>query len=392
MKTNSSQKIVIIVLAVLLVLALIFGGIQLSRSSALRTQLGNLAETLDSKNADLAAASDELESVKSTLADLTTVQQQEEGLAEALRAKEAELEATKAELETVIAAHEELNAQQNAAADAQSAADTALETAKAELETVKAELETVKAELAELSAKQKETADALSAKEAELETAVAALNEMTVKQQDTENALNEMTAKQQDTENALNEMTAKQQDTENALAEATAVHHHVWGEWETDIEPGCEAEGREIRRCKDDASHEETRLIPALGHDWSPATFTQPKKCSRCGETSGSSSPESSFPTIEDVRYLSQNSAITRISNTDKTALKLPAESSYLSEPYRAKLSKNIYLMPIPELGHGHLGIVDKGTDVVVVAKRNGYVFFVTYDGRMGWNGSQLVG
>ena len=60
-----------------------------------------------------------------------------------------------------------------------------------------------------------------------------------------------MTAKQQDTENALNEMTAKQQDTENALAEATAVHQHVWGEWETDIEPRCEAEGREIRHCKD---------------------------------------------------------------------------------------------------------------------------------------------
>ena len=400
MKTNSSQKIVIIVLAVLLVLALIFGGFQLSRSSALRTQLGSVQDTLEAKNAELAAASDELESTKSTLADLTTSQQQDEELAEALRAKESELEATKAELEALIAAQEETASQQDAAAAAQqeaataaqSAADTALEAAKAELETVKAELEAVKAELAELSAKQQETADALSAKEAELETAVTALNDMTAKQQDTENALNEMTAKQQDTENALNEITAKQQDTENALAEATAVHQHVWGEWVIDIEPGCESEGREIRRCETEPSDEETRLIPALGHDWSPATFTQPKKCSRCGEVSGSSSPESSFPTMEDVRFLSRNSAITRVSNTDKTALKLPAESSYLSEPYRAKLSNNIYIMPIPELGHGHLGIVDKGTDVVVVAKRNGYVFFVTYDGRMGWNGSQLVG
>ena len=374
MKTNSSQKIVIIVLAVLLVLALIFGGMQLSRSSALRTQLGSVQQTLEAKNAELEAAL------------------QNEDLTESLRAKEAELEATKAELEAAIAAQEETASQQSAATDAQSAADTALEAAKAELETVKAELESVKAELAELSAKQQETADALSAKESELETAVTALNDMTAKQQDTENALNEMTAKQQDTENALNEMTAKQQDTENALAEASAVHQHVWGEWETDIEPRCEAEGREIRHCKDDPSHEETRLIPALGHDWSPATFTQPKKCARCGETSGSSSPESSFPTMEDVSLLSRNSAITRISNTDKTELKLPAESSYLSEPYRAKLSNNIYIMPIPELGHGHLGIVDKGTDVVVVAKRNGYVFFVTYDGRMGWNGSQLVG
>ena len=374
MKSNSSQKIVIIVLAVLLVLALIFGGIQLSRSSTLRTQLGSVQETLEAKNAELSEA------------------QQNEELSEALRAKEAELEATKAELETVIAAHEALTSQNGAAEDAKSTADTALDAAKAELETVKAELETVKAELAELTAKHQETTDALSAKESELETAVTALNEMTARQQDTENALNEMTAKQQNTENALNEMTAKQQDTENALAEATAVHQHVWSAWVTDIEPGCETEGREIRHCENDPSEEETRLIPALGHDWSPATFTQPKTCARCGETSGKSSPESSFPTMEEVSLLSRNGAITRVSNTDKTELKLPAESSYLSEPYRARLSNNIYIMPIPELGHGHLGIVDKGTDVAVVAKRNGYVFFVTYDGRMGWNGSQLVG
>lgn len=367
MKAANSQKVVIIVLAVLLVLALIFGIFQLSRSSALRTQLGSVQKSLDAKNADLAAASDELESTKSALADLTTSQQQDEELAEALRAKEAELEATKAELEAVVAAYEALSAKQgqpDAAEDTQSAANPALEAAKAELEAVKAELESVKAELAELSAKHQETADALSAKEAELEEAKA----------------------------ALSEITAKQQDTENALAAVSTVHQHVWGEWVTDIEPGCEAEGREIRHCKDDPSHEETRLIPALGHDWSPATFTQPKKCLRCGEVSGKSAPESSFPTMEEVRFMSQNTAITRISNTDKTALKLPAELSYLSEPYRARLSNNIYIMPIPELGHGNLGIVDKGTDVAVVAKRNGYVFFVTYDGRMGWNGSQLVG
>ena len=379
MKTNSTQKIVIIVLAVLLVLALIFGGFQLSRSSALRTQLGNVQETLDSKNADLAAAADELESTKAALADLTETQQTEnEAKAEALRAKEAELETAKAELEATIAALED-------AEGAQNAKDAELTAAKAELETVKAELKSVKAELAELATKQQEAADTLRAREAELA-------EMNAKQQEAADALRAKEAELEEAVAALNEMTAKQQDTENALAEATAVHQHVWGEWETDIEPRCEAEGREIRRCKDDPSHEETRLIPALGHDWSPATFTQPKKCSRCGETSGSSSPESSFPTMEDVSLLSRNSAITRISNTDKTALELPAESSYLSEPYRAKLSNNIYIMPIPELGHGHLGIVDKGTDVVVVAKRNGYVFFVTYDGRMGWNGSQLVG
>ena len=454
MKTNTSQKTIIIVLAVLLVLAMIFGGIQLKRSSSLNTQLGNITETLDSRNADLAAASSELESVRAALAELSEAQPDEE-LAEALRAKEAELEAAKAELEAVIAEREELVSQQQAHTDAQSSKDAELEAVKAELEAaiaereelvsqqraqtdaqntkdaeleavkaeleatiaerealaaqqqaqtdaqstkdaaleassaelesakaalaaVETELETVKAELAELNTKQQETMDALCAKESELEATVAALTEMTAKQQDTADALAE-------TKTTLTE-------TEAALAEARAVHHHVWGEWVTDIEPGCESEGRELRRCETEPSDEETRLIPALGHDWSPATFTQPKKCARCGETSGDPSPETAFPTMEDVRFLSRNSAVKRVSNTDETPLQLPAESSYLSEPYRARLSNNIYLMPIPELGHGHLGIVNEGTDVAVVAKRNGYVFFVTYDGRMGWNGAPLVG
>ena len=454
MKTNTSQKTIIIVLAVLLVLALIFGGIQLKRSSSLNTQLGNITETLDSRNADLAAASSELESVRAALAELSEAQPDEE-LAEALRAKEAELEAAKAELEAVIAEREELVTQQQAHTDAQSSKDAELEAVKAELEAtiaerealaaqqqaqtdaqntkdaeleavkaeleaaiaerealaaqqqahtdaqntkdaaleasttelesakaalaaVETELEAVKAELAELSTKQQETVDALRAKESELEATVAALTEMTARQQDTADALAE-------TKTTLTE-------TEAALAEARAVHHHVWGEWVTDIEPGCESEGREIRRCETEPSDEETRLIPALGHDWVPATFTQPKKCARCGETSGDPSPETAFPTMEDVRFLSRNSAVKRVSNTDETPLQLPAESSYLSEPYRARLSNNIYLMPIPELGHGHLGIVNEGTDVAVVAKRNGYVFFVTYDGRMGWNGAPLVG
>ena len=398
MKGNSTQKTVIIVLAVLLVAALIFGGVQMSRSSSLRTQLGSLSETLDSKNADLAAASSELDSVKTALAELAEAQPDED-LAEALRAKEAELEAAKTELEAAIAEREELSAQQQANADAQSGKDAAIEnsaaelkSAKAALETVETELAAVKAELAELSAQHQETVDTLQAKESELESTVSALTEMTAKQKDTEDALAAAKTDLATAKSDLAEKEAALAKSESALAEATAVHHHVWGEWVRDIEPGCEAEGREIRRCETDPSDEETRAVPALGHDWIPATFTQPRTCARCGETSGTSAPESSYPTMEEVNELSRNCAHVRISNTDKTALQLPQASSYLSEPYRAKLSNNIYIMPIPELGHGHLGIVDKGTEVVVIAKRNGYVFFVTYDGRMGWNGYQLVG
>ena len=417
MKNKISQKTVIIILAVLFVLALIFACVQLSRSSALRTQLREAEETLASKNADLTAASDELESAKASLSEASTRHEESAG---ALSEKEAELtkaqdelesaktelentktelenaktelESTKAELESAIASLSTSSAESAETAGAQGEQEHALAEAKAELDSAVAELET-------LNLKLQETEEALSAKSDELEAVNAELAALNLKLQETQEALHakesELEAaktEHQATADALAETEKTLEETEKALAEATAVHVHTWGAWETDIMPGCEAEGREIRRCETEPSDEETRLIPALGHDWLPATFTQPRHCARCGEISGTSAPESTYPTMEEVSAMSRDGAHVRISNTDKTPLQLPAESSYLSEPYRAKLSNNIYLMPIPALGHGHLGIVNEGTEVVVVAKRNGYVFFVTYDGRMGWNGYQLVG
>ncbi|MBR4233607.1 MAG: hypothetical protein IKQ10_05920 [Oscillospiraceae bacterium] len=46
-----------------------------------------------------------------------------------------------------------------------------------------------------------------------------------------------------------------------------------------------------------------------------------------------------------------------------------------------------IYFMPCPELGHGVLGSVETGTPVTIFAEQNHLYFFMTDDGRMGWNG-----
>ena len=76
--------------------------------------------------------------------------------------------------------------------------------------------------------------------------------------------------------------------------------------------------------------------------------------------------------------------------------LKFPSKSALYTEkgklPMRAKVKaswKNgcIYFMPQPALGHGVLGTVDTGTPVTILAVQNNLYFFMTDDGRMGWNG-----
>lgn len=99
---------------------------------------------------------------------------------------------------------------------------------------------------------------------------------------------------------------------------------HSWNDWEVIDPAGCEIEGTERRTCSC-CGEEETRVIPAeihnwnsevveptcteqgytlctcdncgatkkenivdaLGHTWKDATCTEPKTCSRCGETEG---------------------------------------------------------------------------------------------------------
>ena len=76
--------------------------------------------------------------------------------------------------------------------------------------------------------------------------------------------------------------------------------------------------------------------------------------------------------------------------------LKLPAKGSFYtskdSQPRRAKIKSSwkngcIYFMPQPAVGHGTLGVIDTDTPVTILAEQNGLYFFMTDDGRMGWNG-----
>ena len=80
-------------------------------------------------------------------------------------------------------------------------------------------------------------------------------------------------------------------------------------------------------------------------------------------------------------------------------ALEIPAKNSFFTSkggvPMRAEIKSSwadgsIYFMPRPAETYGVLGTVDTGTPVTILAQQNGLYFFMTDDGRMGWNGRTL--
>ena len=78
--------------------------------------------------------------------------------------------------------------------------------------------------------------------------------------------------------------------------------------------------------------------------------------------------------------------------STKGARLVFPKQKYYFDEPETMTVrSRNgcdrIYLMPMPESGHGNLGTLDAGEEVTILAEKNGYYFFETEDGRYGWNG-----
>lgn len=80
--------------------------------------------------------------------------------------------------------------------------------------------------------------------------------------------------------------------------------------------------------------------------------------------------------------------------STKGDELQYPQWDDYLSVVKTAtvKASRSngsIYLIPMPESGHGNLGNVRNGKTVYIVAKCNGYYFFMTEDGHLGWNGTK---
>ena len=79
--------------------------------------------------------------------------------------------------------------------------------------------------------------------------------------------------------------------------------------------------------------------------------------------------------------------------STKGVRLLAPRQSSYLAEPKTMTVKAShddgaIYLMPMPESGHGNLGTVASGETVTILAESGGYYYFETEDGRCGWNGT----
>lgn len=85
--------------------------------------------------------------------------------------------------------------------------------------------------------------------------------------------------------------------------------------------------------------------------------------------------------------------AYSTTSNKD-VELVYPEKQDYYITSFEATVKsfeggKGIYLMPMPESGHGHLGSVVSGSKVTILAEANDYFFFVTSKGYYGWNGTR---
>lgn len=85
------------------------------------------------------------------------------------------------------------------------------------------------------------------------------------------------------------------------------------------------------------------------------------------------------------------SSGYSTISDKD-VQLEVPADSAFLRTPFLKRVNagesgRAIYIMPKPIPGNGVLGTLYHGTQVTVLAETEFYYFFVTQDGRAGWNG-----
>jgi hypothetical protein len=64
----------------------------------------------------------------------------------------------------------------------------------------------------------------------------------------------------------------------------TSSHTHEWGDWVVTTPATCTTEGVETKTCALDATHTETRSIPALGHDWGDWVVTKKPTVTEEGE------------------------------------------------------------------------------------------------------------
>ena len=101
--------------------------------------------------------------------------------------------------------------------------------------------------------------------------------------------------------------------------------------------------------------------------------------------------PCAAAPTLKELEMMARSHNIKTRSNTNDK-LQLPTAKQMLDMPCRmmtdnGKNHGSIYIMPIPQSGHGYLGTVKTNTEVWIVAETEHYYFFVTDDGWLGWNG-----
>ena len=164
------------------------------------------------------------------------------------------------------------------------------------------------------------------------------------------------------------------------------THVHEWGEWSIETPAGCETSGVEVRTCILDRSHQETRAIPALGHDWAEATTTAPQTCRRCGITVGE-------------RLKTDYEILAEKCRAYDSGIELPLESEMLSQTvtrYVRGQNKNggIYLCrlaggtdPIPN-SNSPL-VLRNYTPLTIYAVRgswtDGHALIETPTGQMGW-------
>ena len=72
--------------------------------------------------------------------------------------------------------------------------------------------------------------------------------------------------------------------TKDGADKENGTHVHDWGEWEVAAEAECEKGGTEMRKCKFDESHTQTRRTDPIDHDWGEWDLTTEAQCEAQGE------------------------------------------------------------------------------------------------------------
>ncbi len=166
------------------------------------------------------------------------------------------------------------------------------------------------------------------------------------------------------------------------------------------VAPKCEKDGKRTYSATFSNSAFKTQTkevqIKKTGHVWEKATYTKPKTCSTCGKTSGYPAKKTVPPTLEELKNLIDSGKY--VTKSDKNVkLRIPSSKEYFQRPYRAevnngKSSGRIYLMPIPTNDtnnrNGNLCVVSIQKQGWIVASNGPYSFFISDEGKMGWNGS----